>query len=180
VKHDNTRFDWVIRNRRFVSFFDPREYATRAIVDLDQVEAVETKSFALNDDLDDTNDMIELLRRTVERQTSEQLLYLPKEWLFYFRATAINKSRSYRYFANVKETPAKVVSAYRSKRNPKDQGYVRHHAANFRFERLADEGFSSLIRPSISQRMDSGRIISRRHFLPARNAWNGMSPFAAR
>jgi len=141
VKHDNTRFDWVIRNRRFVSFFDPREYATRAIVDLDQVEAVETKSFALNDDLDDTNDMIELLRRTVERQTSEQLLYLPKERLFYFRATAINKSRSYRYFANVKETPAKVVSAYRSKKNPKDQGYVRHHAANFRFERLANEWF---------------------------------------
>ena len=42
VKHDDARFDWVIRNRRFVSFFDPREYSTRAIVDLDQVEAVDT------------------------------------------------------------------------------------------------------------------------------------------
>jgi hypothetical protein len=29
VKHDNTRFDWVIRKRRFVSFFDPREFATK-------------------------------------------------------------------------------------------------------------------------------------------------------
>lgn len=68
-------FDRVIRKRRFVSFFDPRDYATRAIIDLDQVDAVDTKLFAFNDDLDDTNDMIDLLRRTVERQTSGQLSY---------------------------------------------------------------------------------------------------------
>ena len=141
VRHDNTRFDWVIRKRRFVSFFDPREYATRAIVDLDQVEAVDTKLFAFNDDPDDTNDMIDLLRRTVERQASAQLSYLRKERLFHFRATAINKSRSYRYLANVNETSAKVVSAYANKKKPKGQGYVRHHAARLRFERLADEWF---------------------------------------
>jgi hypothetical protein len=141
VKHENTRFDWVIRKRRFVALFDPRDYATRAIVDQDQVDPVETKLFAFNDDLDDTNEMIELLRRTVERQTSGQLLYSRKERLFHFRATEINKSRSYRYFANVKETLAKVVSAYPNKKNPKNCDYVRHHAANFRFERLADEWF---------------------------------------
>jgi hypothetical protein len=141
LKHDNTRFDWVIRKRRFVSFFDPKDYATRAIIDLDQVDAVDTKLFALNDDIDDRNDMIDLLRRTIERQTSGQLSYLRKERLFHFRATEINKSRSYRYVANINETSARVVSAYANKKNPKGQGYVRHHAANFRFERLADEWF---------------------------------------
>lgn len=141
VKHDNTRFDWVIRKRRFVSFFDPRGYATCAIVDIDQVDAVDTNLFAFNDDLDDTNDIIDLLRRTVERQTSEQLSYLRKDRLFHFRATEINKSRSYRYVANVNETSAKVVSVYSNTKNPKGQGYVRHHAANFRFERLANEWF---------------------------------------
>lgn len=141
LKHDNTRFDWVIRKRRFVSFFDPRDYDTRAIIDLDQVEAVDTKLFALNDDLDDMNDVIELLRRTVERQTSGQLSYLRKERLFHFRAKEISKSRSYRYVANINETSAKVVSAYANKKNPKGLGYVRHHAANFRFERLGDEWF---------------------------------------
>ena len=141
VKHDNTRFDWVIRKRRFVSLFDPRDYATRAIIDLDQVDAVDTNLFAFNDDLDDTNDMIDLLRRTVEGQTSGQLSYLRNDRLFHFRATAINKSRSYRYVANVNETSAKVVSVYANKKNPKGQGYVRHHAASFRFELLADEWF---------------------------------------
>ena len=141
VKHDNTRFDWVIRKRRFVSFFDPRDYATRSIVDLDQVDAVDTKLFAFNDDLNDTNDMTDLLRRTVERQTSTQLSYLRKDRLFHFRATAINKSRSYRYVADVNETSAKVVSAYANKKDPKRQGFVRHHAASLRFDRLADEWF---------------------------------------
>lgn len=64
VKHRDTRFDWVIRKRRFISFFDPREYSTRAIIDQDQVEAVDTDLLALNDDLDDMNNMIDLLRRT--------------------------------------------------------------------------------------------------------------------
>jgi hypothetical protein len=141
MKHENTRFDWVIRKRRFVSLFDPRDYATHAIIDLDQVDAVDTKLFAFNDDLDDTNDIVDLLRRTVERQTSGQLSYLRKDRLFYFRATEINKTRSYRYVANVNETSAKVVSAYANKKNPKGQGFVRHHAASFRFERLADEWF---------------------------------------
>lgn len=138
VKHDDTRFDWVIRKRRFVSFFDPRDYATRAIVDVDQVEAVDTELLANNYDLDDTNDMIDLLRRTVEWQVGGQLSFSRKERLFYFRAMRINRSRSYRYVANVNETSAKVVSAYGSS---KGSGYVRHHAANFRFERLADEWF---------------------------------------
>ncbi len=141
VKHANTRFDWVIRNRRFISFFDPRDYATHAIVDHDQVDAVDTKLLVLNDDIDDMNDTIELLRRTVERQTLGQLSYLRKERLFHFRATEINKSRNYKYTANINETSAKVVSVYANKKNAKGQGYVRHHAASFRFERLANEWF---------------------------------------
>lgn len=108
LKQSDTRFDWVIRKRRYVSFFDPRKYGTKAIVDLDQVEAIETKLFALNDEFDDTNDTIDLLRRTVERQATAQLSYLPKERLFYFRALAVNKARSYRYTANVNETSARV------------------------------------------------------------------------
>jgi hypothetical protein len=141
IKQSNTRFDWVIRKRRYVSFFDPREYGTKAIVDADQVEAIDTDIFVLNEELDDTNDTMDLLRRTLERQLTAQLTYLRKERLFHFHAIAANKSRSYRYTANVKETSAKVVSAYANKKKPDGQGYVRHHAAVFRFERLADEWF---------------------------------------
>jgi hypothetical protein len=140
VKHNDIRFDWVIRNRRFISFFDPRECGTRAIVDLDQVEAIDTDVFALSDDLDDRNDMMDLLRRTIERQTSTQLWYLRNDRLFYFRARGVNKRRSYKYHAQINETSAKVVSVFPNAKRP-ERSYVRHHAASFRFERLADQWF---------------------------------------
>jgi hypothetical protein len=140
VKHANIRFDWVIRKRRYVSFFDPREYGTSSIVDLDQVEAVDTRQFTLNEETDDVNDTVDLLRRTIERQVGAQLSYLRKDRLFHFKATDVRKGRSYRYMANVNETSAKVVSVYSSKKK-EGRGYVRHHAARLRFERLADEWF---------------------------------------
>lgn len=180
VKQDNTRFDWVIRKRRFVSFFDPRDYGTRAIIDLDQVDAVDTKLFALNDDLDDMNDTIDLLRRTVERQTLGQLSYLRKDRLFHFRATEINKSRSYRYVANVNETSAKVVSAYANKKNPKVRATYATMPLLSASSGLPTSGFSSLIQPSISQGTAFSRIASRRRCLQARSVSNGMRPFAAR
>jgi hypothetical protein len=141
IKQKNTRFDWVIRKRRFVSFFDPREFGTRAIVDLDQVEAIDTKLFALNDDLDDMNGTIDLLRRSVARQASNHISNLPKERLFYFHALAENKGRSYKYTSSLKDASAKVVSYYPNKKYPDKPGYVRHHAASLRFERLGDEWF---------------------------------------
>jgi hypothetical protein len=140
-KQDDTRFDWVIRKRRFISFFDPRECGTRAIVDLDQVEAVDTELLALSDDPDDITDIVDLLRRTTTRQTASELSYLRKERLFYFGATGENRSRSYKYAANVKEPSARLVSYYPNKKDLKRPGYVRRHAATFRFERLADESF---------------------------------------
>jgi hypothetical protein len=127
-----------------MSFFDPREHGTRAIVDLDQVEAVDTEVLAQSDDPDDLINVIDLLRRTTERQTSGELAYLRKERLFYFKATAINRSRSYKYIANVNDTSARVVSYYPNKKDLKRPGYVRHHAAGFRFERMADEWFMSI------------------------------------
>ena len=141
LKQRTTRFDWVIRKRRYLSFFDPREFGTAAIVDQDQVEAVDTALVVLNDDIDDTNDTIELLRRGVARQASSQIRYLAKERLFYFHAFGVNKPRNYKYASIVKDTSAKVVSYYPNKKFPENPGYVRHHAANLRFERLGDEWF---------------------------------------
>lgn len=126
LEQSDIRYDWVIRKRRFASFFDPRNFGTRKIVDSDQVEAIDTKLFAESDDPDDTNDLIDLLRRTVEKQASIELTYLRKDRLFHFHATTANKSRTYRYQSSVKETSAKVVSAYPATANRKSHGYVRH------------------------------------------------------
>jgi hypothetical protein len=112
---DKTRFDWVIRKRRFVSFFDPRDYSTRAIVDVDQTEAIDTKLFAFNDDLDDTNDMIDLLRRTVERQTSAQLSYLRKERLFFSSSVRVSTPRRRSLPERVRDRFLSIATFFRSK-----------------------------------------------------------------
>ena len=141
MKRDNIRHDWVIRKRRFISFFDPRDYGTTAIVDHDQVEAIDTELLAMNDDLDDRNDTINLLRRTVEAQLFHRLYYVRKDRLFYFRAMQKNKPLIYSYPSSARKASARVVSVYRNRKNPEGRGYVRHHAARFRFERLHDEWF---------------------------------------
>ena len=141
MKHDNIRHDWVIRKRRFISFFDPRDYGTTAIVDHDQVEAIDTELLTMNDDLDDRNDTIDLLRRTVEAQLFDRLYYVHKDRLFYFRAMQKNKPLKYSYPSTSKNASARVVSVYRNRKKPRGGGYVRHHAARFRFERLHDEWF---------------------------------------
>jgi hypothetical protein len=141
TKHAVARFDWVIRKRRYISFFDPRQYATKHIVDQDQVEVVDTTLVALTDDIDDLNDILDLLRRTVERQLAAELSYLRRDRLFHFHARAENTSRSYRYESSVNDASAKVVSYYPNKKRPDAPGFVRHHAAAFRFERLGDEWF---------------------------------------
>ena len=61
-------FDWVVRNRRFLSFRDPRESPLSEIIDEGSVEAVETDALSLVDDVDDEHLFIELLARTLSVQ----------------------------------------------------------------------------------------------------------------
>lgn len=141
LKQSAPRYDWVIRKRRFISFANPELYDTMAIVDEDQVEAIDTDLFVMNDDVDDTNDTIDLLRRTLERQLSGQLRYARKDRVFYFRAFEQFKPRKFSYPSKLSQTSAKVVGIYEDKKCRDKVGFVRHHAASFRFERLGDEWF---------------------------------------
>jgi hypothetical protein len=49
------RFDWVIKGETFWSFRDPRETVCKRIVDLDQVEAIDTSVLAFHEDRDEQN-----------------------------------------------------------------------------------------------------------------------------
>ena len=67
------RFDWTIRDGNFWSFHDPREHSTKAIVDLDQVEAIETRLLAFHEDLDEQNNFAFLLRQTLRHQYDKDI-----------------------------------------------------------------------------------------------------------
>lgn len=135
------RFDWVINGGSFWSFHDPRESICRNIVDLDQVEAIETSHLAFHDDLDEQNIFSFLLRQTLRHQTGKDLNWEKERKLLYFRAIEKNASRRFFYEATRNKSRADVVNVVMSKKEEGRIDFVRHHAFVPRFELLDDQWY---------------------------------------
>ncbi|MEQ9487661.1 MAG: DUF4365 domain-containing protein [Alphaproteobacteria bacterium] len=135
------RFDWVIRGGSFWSFHDPRTSQCRNIVDLDQVEAVETDFLAFHEEIEEQNNFSYLLKATLKHQVWDDLCWHKENKLFYFRALKPNQSRTYFYEASKKKTNAVVVNVITSKKEEGRVDFVRHHAFVPRFELLGDQWF---------------------------------------
>ena len=135
-------FDWVIRDRRFISFRDPRGTALSAIVDAGSVEAVETELVAFPDEVDDEYMFIDLLARTLSVQFERDLAFDRETRALYFRAREQDTGHRYYYRSLVNETSADVVKVWRRKDGA--VGSVRHHAFIPRFQRIGDEWLLSI------------------------------------
>jgi Domain of unknown function (DUF4365) len=135
-------FDWVIRDRRFLSFRDPHGSSLTEIVDEGSIEEVDTESVSLTDDLDEEYIFIDLMARTLSAQLDDDLSYDRESRALYFRAPAQNKGRKYRYRSLVNETSAEVVTVWHAKDG--HVGSVRHHAFVPRFQRIGDEWLISV------------------------------------
>lgn len=141
LEGDEARFDWAIKGGTFWSFSDPRETACRDIVDLDQVEAIETSLLAFHEDHDEQNNFAFLLRKTLDHQVRNELRWSKDRKLFYVRALAENASRSFSYEASKKRTSTEVVNVAENKTDQTKIEFVRHHAFVPRFERLYDQWY---------------------------------------
>lgn len=139
--NNGKRFDWTIQESTFWAFHDPRQEATRSIVDLDQVEAIETSLIADHEEIGVRNQFSYLLRLSLAHQFRNDLCWdRDRGGQFYFRALAEGQTRDFRYTSATKTTSARVVSVY-PKKNGSDISYVRHHAFQPRFERLGDQWY---------------------------------------
>jgi len=140
ILHDadeGKRFDWTIHESTFWAFHDPRGEATRAIVDSDQVEAIETSLFAEHEDTHVQNQFAFLLRLCLAHQFGDDLRWDKDRKLFYFRAQPEGLARNLPYVSAKKKTSAQVVSVY-TRKDSDSISYVRHHAFKPRLERLGD------------------------------------------
>lgn len=135
------RFDWVIKGGSFWSFHDPRKSVCRSIVDLDQVEAIDTPHFAFHEDPDERNNFAYLLKQTLGHQTCSDLAWNKDRKIYYFRAKAENQTRTFHYDASKNRAEADVVNVTRNKADPSRVEFVRHHAFDPRFENLGDQWF---------------------------------------
>ena len=135
------RFDWVIKGSSFWSFRDPRETVCRELVDLDQVEAIETDLLAFHEDIDEQNNFAFLLRKALQHQTQSDLGWSKDRRLFYFRAMEANTPRAFHYESAKRKADADVVNVARNKEDDTRVEFVRHHAFVPRFEVLADQWY---------------------------------------
>lgn len=135
------RFDWIIRGGIFWSFHDPRTTCCRDIVDLDQVEAIDTADLAFHDDVDEQNKFIHLLRETLRHQTRQNLNWSKSKGILYFRALAADTVRNYAYEASKKKTDTDVVNVAMSDKDETRVSFVRHHAFSPRFELMGDQWY---------------------------------------
>lgn len=135
------RFDWVIKGGRFWSFANPRGNACHRIVDLDQVEGIDTTYLAFHEDHDEQNTFAYLLKSAFGHQVRADLGWNKVGKLFYFRAKTENTTRTFAYEASKKKTSTEVVNMSVSKGDSARVEFVRHHAFQPRFERLFDQWY---------------------------------------
>ncbi|HZG09103.1 MAG TPA: DUF4365 domain-containing protein [Allosphingosinicella sp.] len=135
------RFDWTIAGGTFWSFHDPRTSSCSGIVDLDQVDAIDTADLAFHDDVDETNRFMHLLRQALRHQTREDLNWSKDRKILYFRALQADTPRNFAYESAKKKTDADVVMVAMSDREEGGVSFVRHHAFAPRFERLGDQWY---------------------------------------
>ena len=137
----SARFDWTIKGGTFWSFSDPRESGCRHIVDIDQIEAIDTAEMAFLEEQDEVNNFAFLLRKALDRQVRADLVWNKERKLYYFRALAENIPRSFAYEASKKKASTEVVNVAVNKADKTRIDFVRHHAFVPRFERLFDQWY---------------------------------------
>lgn len=143
VEANDARFDWSMRGNRIISLHDPRGQSTEAIVDPDTVEAIEIGMISESSDDDDYNDMAHLLRKCLERQFSDRLMFgqHKRQNLLAFRPTNICHPLDYSYRSATNPTKARVVAVKMRTDEPERVAYVRHHAFHPKFERIGNDWY---------------------------------------
>lgn len=134
--HDDPRFDWAIKGGTYWSFHDPRENVTSDLVDLDQVEAVETSYIAEHEEIDEQSNFAFLLRQTLRHQYQRDLRWRKDKGILYFAALDASVSRTFSYDASKKKATTTVVNAVLHKEDKTRVAFVRHHAFEPRFENI--------------------------------------------
>ena len=150
------RFDWVINGGTYWSFHDPRESSTQSIVDVDQVEAVDTSIVAYHEDTDQRNLFAFLLRKCLEHQTSNELNWDRFEKKFFFKPDNIRIRRTEHYNSFKNATQADVVSVSMKPKSENEIAFVRHHAFFPRFEYMLDQWFL-IVNPTYHFTLDGYR-----------------------
>lgn len=121
--------EWILREKRILSFHDLAEEPWPTLCDRGTVEAFDTSEWAMSEDRQGRNDFAQLLGRCL----TERLRRLPirrdkEQECYYFLRTKNLTPRVFHYQSLKRRVPKTVFQGYPSKADPTRIAYYRHTA----------------------------------------------------
>lgn len=132
--------EWILTNKRILSFYDLSEFPWSQLCDIGTVEAFDVEEWSLSHDLDRQRDFVQLINRCLkEKARTLDLRFNADDNIYYFKATSDLSPRIVRYQSLKQVTKRTVFEGYPSKKNPSKIAYYRHSAFRGYFQRFDDD-----------------------------------------
>lgn len=140
--------EWILVNKRIISFYDLQEYPFSTFCDLGTCENFDSHEWANSDDPDKKREFVRLLNLSLsERNRLLGLRYDKAQEYYYFPATRDMRTRKIGYQSIKQQVSREVFRAYYSKSSRSRIAYCRHSAFKGYFLRL-DDGWYLEITPT--------------------------------
>lgn len=127
--------EWILRNKRIISFYDLERYPWREVCDLGTLEPFDTEEWSSSDDRDYLTEFQWLLNETLRSRLAPDIRYSIDRDFYYFAPTRDLKPRVYTYQSLVRGTKRTVFKGYYERKDGTGPSYYRHSAFEGRFVR---------------------------------------------
>jgi hypothetical protein len=131
--------EWMLKEKRILSFCDLEDYPWRRICDLGTLEDFDTEEWAYSDDPDRRREFVQLLNLALRQKVWTDLRYSDRKECYYFKATDNLSERKVSYTSvGGRVVERTVFKGYPSKRDPTRISFYRHSAFEGRFRLFGD------------------------------------------
>lgn len=142
--------EWFLRDGRIYSIHNLREEPWRSVCDAGTVESIETEEWSQSDSIEQKNGLIRLLEACLSTRIAPMGLSWNKDEDCYYYKPRIDKNsgamipREVWYKSLQQRTSRIVFQEYRSKKDPAQVAYYRHHGFKSHFVRLDGQWYMEI------------------------------------
>ncbi|MCB2160511.1 DUF4365 domain-containing protein [bacterium] len=132
----STGGEWVLKDKRILSFNNLNEFPWNQLVDLGTLEWFDSEEWAYSEDDNFRRDFVQLLNMCLKEKLYPQMRYSDRKDCFYFSATKNLSNRKISYSSTKGGVVTRTVfKGYKNKKDPTRIAYYRHSAfeGNFKF-----------------------------------------------
>lgn len=134
--------EWILANKKIVSFQNLDEYPFHQICDLGSLETFESAEWSETDDDDKKKDFVRLLNLSLRERTHLQGLRFEEKFEYYFFPFIGNfKTRRIEYQSIQRRTRREVFKQYTKKNDLPQRAYCRHSAFKGFFQRYKNQWY---------------------------------------